>query len=131
MGGNDAYLTASDLARMGELVRRGGEWQGRRVVTSAWLDRMLAPQVVPADPTINHGTVPVRGYGYLWWLVELGGEPGFAALGHGGQYLAIFPGRELTVVVTSHWPGPSSSEHYRHVRELFTEHLLPAFPRAT
>ncbi|HLF56441.1 MAG TPA: serine hydrolase [Thermoanaerobaculia bacterium] len=130
MGGNDAYLTASSLAKLGELVRRGGEWEGRRVVSSEWLARSLAPQVVPPEPTINHGTIPVRGYGYLWWLIEVDGEPGYAALGHGGQYLAVFPGRELVVVVTSHWPGPSSTEHYRHLRSLFAEHLLPAFPRA-
>lgn len=130
MGGNDAYLKATDLARLGELVRRGGEWEGRRVISAEWLTAALTRQVVPPEPTINHGTVGVRGYGYLWWLIELDGEPGWAALGHGGQYLAIFPARELVVVVTSHWPGPSSTEHYRHLRELFTQHLLPAFRRS-
>jgi CubicO group peptidase (beta-lactamase class C family) len=130
MGGNDAYLRADHLAKLGELVRRGGVWNGERVISSRWLEQSLARQIEPADPTINHGTVPVGGYGFLWWRIELGGEPGGAALGHGGQYLIILPARELVIVVTSHWPGPSSVDHYRHLRRLFDEHLVPAFPRA-
>jgi len=130
MGGNDAYLTAADLARVGELVRRDGAWGGRRILSERWLVDSRTPQIAPGEPTVNHGTVRVLGYGYLWWLVELGGEKAAAALGHGGQYLVIFPRRELVVVVTSHWPGPSSTAHYRHLRALFVDHLLPAFPRA-
>lgn len=128
MGGTDAYLRADHLALVGELVRRGGVWNGRRLVDAGFLAESLSPRIRPAEPTINHGTLPVAGYGYLWWLVELGGETAPAALGHGGQVLVVLPRRELVVVVTSHWPGPSSSEHYRHLRRLIDDHLLPAFP---
>lgn len=128
MGGTDAYLRADHLALLGELVRRGGVWNDRRLVDERYLAESISNRISPAEPTINHGTLPVAGYGYLWWLVELGGETAPAALGHGGQVLVVLPRRELVVVVTSHWPGPSSTEHYRHLRSLLDEHLLPAFP---
>jgi CubicO group peptidase (beta-lactamase class C family) len=131
MGGNDLYLSAADLAAVGELVRRGGlAPDGRRVVSSAWVEAALAKQIDLSEPTLNHGTLPARGYGYLWWLLDFAGEEAFAALGHGGQELLVFPRRELVVVFTSHWPGPSSTAHYQHLRRLLDEHVLPAFPAA-
>ncbi|HSM13308.1 MAG TPA: serine hydrolase domain-containing protein [Thermoanaerobaculia bacterium] len=131
MGGNDLYLRAADIAAVGELMRRGGlAPDGRRVVPRAWVEASLAKQIELPEPTINHGTLAAHGYGYLWWLLDFDGEAAFAALGHGGQELIVFPRRELVVVFTSHWPGPSSTEHYRHLRRLLDEHVLPAFPAA-
>lgn len=130
MGGNDAYLTATGLAALGEMMRRGGlAPDGRRVVSAEWVAASLAKQIELPDREVNHGTLATRGYGYLWWLLDFAGEAAFAALGHGGQELIVFPDRELVVVFTSHWPGPSSTEHYRHLRRLLDERLLPAFPR--
>lgn len=130
MGGNDAYLRAVDLAALGEMMRRGGvAADGRRVISAKWVEASLTRQIDLPEATINHGTLAARGYGYLWWLLDFDGEPAFAALGHGGQELIVLPERELVVVFTSHWPGPSSTEHYRHLRRLLDEHLLPAFPR--
>ncbi len=136
MGGNDAYLRPRDLIRLGELFRTGGTWEGRRVVSADWVRQSLtmrfdASQV--GDPgalagTVNHGTLKARGYGYCWWLLDFAGEEAFGALGHGGQELLVFPRRELVVLFTSHWPGPSSVEHYRHLRRLLDEHVLPMFP---
>jgi CubicO group peptidase (beta-lactamase class C family) len=88
----------------------------------------LSHQIDLPDPTINHGTLDARGYGFLWWLLDFDGEAAFAALGHGGQELMVFPRRDLVLLLTSRWPGPSSTEHYRHLQRVVREHLLPAFP---
>jgi APA family basic amino acid/polyamine antiporter len=127
-GGNDAYVRPRDLVQLGELFRNGGRHGGRQVLGASYVRDSLAVQVRPADPTINHGTLPVRGYGYLWWLLDLGGEPAFAALGHGGQELVVVPGRELVVLLTSRWPGPSSTDHYHHLRRVL-DAVVPLVPR--
>jgi CubicO group peptidase (beta-lactamase class C family) len=98
-------------------------------VSAEWVAASLAKQIELPDREVNHGTLATRGYGYLWWLLDFAGEAAFAALGHGGQELVVFPDRELVVVFTSHWPGPSSTEHYRHLRRLLDERILPTFPR--
>lgn len=127
MGGNDAYLLPRHLIRLGELYRLGGVYGGRRVLPADWVERSLRKQIDLPDPKINHGTLDATGYGLLWWLLDVDGEAAVAALGHGGQELIVFPRRELVVLLTSRWRGPSSSEHYRHLQRVLKEHLLPAF----
>lgn len=131
MGGNDAYLLPRHLIRLGELYRRGGVYGGyggRRVLSAGWVESSLSRQIELPEPTINHDTLDATGYGLLWWLLDFDGEPAFAALGHGGQELVVFPRRDLVVLLTSRWRGPSSSEHYRHLQRVIRQHLLPAFP---
>lgn len=131
LGGNDAYLRPRDLSRLGELYRRGGELGGRRLLPKEFVSTSTTTQIVPASPTVNHGTLPVRGYGLLWWLLDLGESEAYAALGHGGQILLIAPREELVVVMTSRWPGPSSVAHYRHLTRILVDRLLPLFAQPT
>jgi CubicO group peptidase (beta-lactamase class C family) len=51
-------MTAPDLARVGLLVQRAGEWNGRRVLADP---RFLAATLAPSQ-ALNPS------YGYLWWL---------------------------------------------------------------
>ncbi len=128
MGGNDAFVRPRDLVRLGELFRRGGVWNGRRILSEAYAREAVTPQMRTGEPMVNHGTLPVRGYGLLWWALDVGDDhDAFAALGHGGQELLVFPRRELVVLMTSRWPGTSSVEHYRHLRALLDDAILPAF----
>ncbi len=83
---------------------------------------------MPESGTINHGTLPVRGYGYLWWLLDWNHENVYAALGHGGQILLVSPERELVVLMTSRWPSTSSTAHYQHLTRILVEGVLPLFP---
>lgn len=128
LGGNDAYLLPRDLIKLGELYRRDGRFRGRQVIERRYAASSISRQIQPAEPTVNHGTFRVRGYGYLWWLLEIGGGPAYAALGHGGQTLVVLPNRELVILMTSRWPGPSSPEHYRHMKRILEEMILPRFP---
>jgi len=54
----DAKTTLRDFAKICELVRLGGEWDGKRIVSEDWLDKMLSPG--EKNPT----------YGLLWWLMK-------------------------------------------------------------
>lgn len=88
-------LRPRDLAKIGQLVLNHGAWHGRQIVSSAWIDDMIAPHVVRPKTT----------YGYLWWLSRraVGGHDVdvVSAIGWGGQYLDIVPSLNVVVVVTA------------------------------
>lgn len=125
-GGNDAYLTPRGMLAFGELMLNKGMADGRQILPAEYVEQSLNTQIKPRADVINHETLPVRGYGYLWWLTRMAGEDAAAALGHGGQMIYVIPSRDTVVVVTSRWPMASSTGHYRHVTRMLNDVFLPA-----
>jgi CubicO group peptidase (beta-lactamase class C family) len=87
------FLSCRDLARVGLLVLRAGEWAGNRVVPAGWLagSTSVQAELGPAAP---------MDYGYLWWIpratrAEWAGA--VLAVGKFGQYLLVLPA--LNVVI--------------------------------
>lgn len=89
-------LTAPDLLRIGEMLLADGVWNGKQVVSEAWLTASLAPAVATDDGL--H-------YGRLWFLGEapaLGGPRGWmAGFGNGGQRLWLMPETGVAAVIFS------------------------------
>jgi len=85
------FLRPRDRAKLGELMLRRGSWHGRRIVSEAWIEASTSPQVMGHDPEAP--------YGFYWWIVpEL---EAYTAIGHGGNYIFVAPGRDLVVVLES------------------------------
>ena len=95
-------LTARDFAKLGELYRRGGEWNGRQVVPAAW----AAASVVPDAPHLEWGRPVIAGealpdgYGYQWWLIP-GGLDQYSAIGVYNQWVFVSPRDHVTIVKLS------------------------------
>jgi len=89
-------LTAPDLLKIGTMLLDGGTWQGKRIVSTAWLDQSFKPQIPTGDGW--H-------YGYFWFLGEAD-HPGSAkpprrwmgGLGNGGQRLWLQPDSGIAAV---------------------------------
>jgi len=119
--GNGAQLasvglgaTARDLARLGEMLRQQGRFNGREV---------LAPAVVAelrkgADPEkFKAANQPMRaGYSYhnFWWIPH-DKDGSFEAKGLNGQHLHVNPAAELVVVKLSSHPVPNTA--FTHVQD--------------
>jgi hypothetical protein len=85
------YLSAEDLARIGYLYLRGGEWNGARILPAAW---------VKAATTRHVSGLPGGwGYGYQWWIASREGLDVWAGRGFGGQFLIVIPERDIVAVV--------------------------------
>lgn len=99
-GQGNLSLTARSLAAIGEMVREGGAYRGRRIVSAAWLREALTPKV-----GISHSDPYADGYGYYWYAKTqvVDGKPvavSFAS-GNGGNKIYIVPDRRLVVAITS------------------------------
>jgi CubicO group peptidase (beta-lactamase class C family) len=106
-------MTARDFAKLGELYRNGGNWNGRQVVPSEYVAASIkadAPHLMPGGP-MEGGLVAGPGYGYQWWLPE--GDLGdFTAMGVYNQFVYVDPSRGVVIVKLSANPayGTSQSE---------------------
>ncbi len=94
--GGGLWISAADLALLGQLVLNGGTWHGRHLLSQEWLTRSWTP--CPVNPA----------YGYLWWLNDTrtvfphAPATGRCARGNLGRHLLwIDPARDLVVV--SRW----------------------------
>jgi CubicO group peptidase (beta-lactamase class C family) len=89
-------MSARDLAKLGRLYLRNGDWNGMQIIPSAWVetsttDGAYQPDEWPED--LSH----IGNYKYQWWLVsEEGGE--YSTLGKDGQYLYVNPQKNLIIV---------------------------------
>jgi CubicO group peptidase (beta-lactamase class C family) len=85
-----------DWARLGLMLAHGGEWQGKRVVSRAWLEATAAP-----GPSAAAGSASrTPGYGYQTWLL-MDDHRSFALRGIRGQLLIVDPELKLILVQTS------------------------------
>ena len=63
-------LTARDYARLGELYRNGGVWQGKRIINEEWVRASTtidAPIRESGKPIVSDHPIDL-GYGYQWWI---------------------------------------------------------------
>jgi CubicO group peptidase (beta-lactamase class C family) len=112
----DLQLRPRDMAKLGQLYLNGGVWEGKRIVSEAWI----------AESTQKHMTLSTTsGYGYLWWLdtyrVGSTAVDAFSAEGWGGQRIIVIPDWEMIVVFTG---GNYASEDPSE--EILTRYILPA-----
>jgi len=96
VGGAEMWMRPRDLARFGQLFLRNGSLGGRDILEPEWV-------TASANPWVPEGG---RRYG-LWWRERNWShyqrEDSYFAWGHGGQFLFLFPAKDLLVVVTSKW----------------------------
>jgi CubicO group peptidase (beta-lactamase class C family) len=79
-----------DYARFGLLFLRGGEWNGRRIVSRSWVRSATGSDA-------SGSSASYFGYAYFWWLDS--DHPGrFYAFGKYGQFVYVAPDADVVVV---------------------------------
>jgi CubicO group peptidase (beta-lactamase class C family) len=97
-GAGGLWMTARDMAKIGQLYLQGGVWDGKQIVPAEWVEASIAQQVNA------HGPAPY--YGYQWWVRSNGT---FAAHGYRGQRIFVVPDLEMVVVFTGDISGNAPS----------------------
>jgi CubicO group peptidase (beta-lactamase class C family) len=96
MTGGGLKLRSRDLLKLAQLYLNGGAWNGKRVVSEAWVSESMRPHARIDDKTE---------YGYLLWLRSFGAKGREHAVvfmsGNGGNKIAIVPDLDLVAVLTS------------------------------
>ncbi|MDQ6636028.1 MAG: beta-lactamase family protein [Gemmatimonadota bacterium] len=102
-----------DIAKLGLLYLRRGEWSGTRILPAAWVDEATARQT-------SNGSNPAsdwdQGYGYQFWR----SRHGYRGDGAFGQYMLVLPEQDAVVAITS------GVRDMQAVMSLVWDRLLPA-----
>ncbi len=115
LGYSGLHVRTEALARLGELVLRGGTWQGRPVLPTGWSDRMTT---LHTDTAHHPETADwQQGYGYQMWRCR---HDAVRADGAYGQFAVVVPGQDLVVALTS------CTERTQETLDAVWEELLPA-----
>ena len=122
MTGGGLGLTSRDLLKLAQLYENGGTWNGRQVISGAWVARSVAPHANAREDV---------DYGYLWWLQKFGsGERKYAAFymaGNGGSKIAALPDLHAVVVITSTLYG--TRKGHQQSEQVLNDYLVPALER--
>jgi CubicO group peptidase (beta-lactamase class C family) len=99
VGATDLVLATSDLARFGRFLLQRGQWQGRQLVSSAWIDNAGRPQINTRSSRPDCGI----GYGFGFWPCRYGA---FRADGKKGQFVVVLPRQDAVVAINSNEEKP-------------------------
>lgn len=111
---SQVWSTARDLARLGELWRGDGMWQGKRILPEGWVRYMTTPSgPQPAGDGPGYGAT-------LWLFGPKQGLPegSYAAQGNRGQYIFVIPSARLVVVRRGEDPAGNAFEAPRFVADV-------------
>jgi CubicO group peptidase (beta-lactamase class C family) len=114
-GGWGMAMTPRDMAKLGYLYLKQGQWDGQQVLPAEWVSASTRPYVQVQD-TLEAWDIHV---GYSWWLHENGI---YAAHGMKGQFIYVIPHLELVAVITANIPD--SEFHLPQL--LIRDYIIPA-----
>ena len=111
VGSSYLYIAPEDMAKIGYMVLKGGNYFGKQIVSKNWIDysSTLAGSYLKMIPNRE----PVSTYGAHWWLNKtIPGYPGtkryhalpedvMMAQGYQGQFMLVAPSLDLVVVRNS------------------------------
>jgi len=90
--------TARDLAKIGQMVMQRGKWNGKQIVSEAYIEAMLKP----ASHLLDENHKPVDFYGFQWWMTRYKDLDIKYARGIYGQYIILIPEKNTVIVRQGH-----------------------------
>ncbi|MEL6831091.1 MAG: serine hydrolase [Pseudomonadota bacterium] len=123
LGGFNA--TARDLAKLGELYRMNGNWNGTQILPEDWVRASTSPTAPHLVPGENEQSAHGFGYGYQWWLPKSGSRD-FTAIGIYNQFVYVSPENSMVIVKLSSNRYYASEDSPRAYREPETISMFQA-----
>lgn len=124
MASSGLYLRAVDFAKIGELMRQGGEWNGIQIVSNKWV--VVSTQKSLEVPK-NRNPIPefIHGYSYQWWNGSFKDIPVefYLAAGFGGQFIFVVPDYKMTIVINA---GDYESQDYEKIIKVVNKFIIKA-----
>lgn len=99
LGAHGLYLCTEDIAKLGQLYLRKGKWNGKQILSEAWVADATSKHVSnDREPHANIGADWHQGYGYQFWRCR---NNAYRGDGAGGQFVVVIPEKDVVVAMTA------------------------------
>ena len=118
LGGYGLKLCTEDIAKFGQLYLQKGQWNGKQLVSEAWVEQATSKQVPNEEE--SHAKIGVdwqQGYGFQFWRCT---HNAFRGDGAGGQLCVVIPDQDMVVAITA-----QTGDFQREMNAIW-DNLLPA-----
>lgn len=122
------WVSTRDMARIGYLMLREGNWNGRQVISRDWARRIVSVVTPVQEMNPTRRRDGFFGYGYMWWVWDgpkaVGPFKGaYSAVGAVGQWITVFPSVDLVVAHKTHniYGRSTRAESWQRIIELLFE----------
>jgi CubicO group peptidase (beta-lactamase class C family) len=104
------FATLRDYARLGELYRNQGRWNGVQILGADWVHDSVTPDAPHLLPGPRANSNSDFGYGFQWWVPDASGA--FSAIGVYNQFVYVNPALRLVIakISANHAYGTSRGE---------------------
>jgi CubicO group peptidase (beta-lactamase class C family) len=103
------FISARELARLGHLFLNHGKWNGKQLISEAWVTEATKSHVPSSMPLARNSGADGRGvYGYNWWRNGIkpdgkrkwpGAPPGtYSASGYNNNDMFVIPEWNMVIV---------------------------------
>lgn len=100
-GGFGLYLQPRDMAKIGYLYLRKGQWAGRQLLSAEWVEKVFSASV-----DMGFGAKPAYSYANGWWTIPE--KRAYIAAGYNRQLIIVLPEVDVVAVTTSRRNFPLS-----------------------
>jgi CubicO group peptidase (beta-lactamase class C family) len=109
-------FSTRDMARIGLLMLRDGQWEGAQIVPTAWVEESTTALTPRSEMNPESRRSGAFGYGYLWWVFDDPDLPtsyrgAYTGLGAVGQHILVMPELDLTIAHKTDPAGEGSVSH--------------------
>ena len=95
IGGFGLYLQTRDMAKIGYLYLRGGQWEGAQIVPRSWVNKVYQARVSMVFPPTTSTSLR---YGDQWWTHPE--RKAYMAVGYHRQIILVMPQEGLVAAMT-------------------------------
>ncbi len=113
-GGWGLRVVTEDIAKLGQLYLQKGVWEGKQILSEAWVDMATTKQVSNGSNPDNDWA---QGYGFQFWMCRHNCYRGDGAM---GQFCIVIPEHDAVVAITS------GADDMAGIMQLVWDILLPA-----
>jgi len=117
------WFSTRDMARIGYLMLREGNWNGHQVIPQQWVNEVTRAHTPREQMNPNKLRSGDSSYGYMWWILDnprLGElyEGAYTASGYFGQHITVIPKLDLVIAHKTKSAYMRRTENYDELRNL-------------